>query len=817
MTSTTHAVFQVSEHETNLRVTVDRVEVFDVVNEACMGSSGGCSVKSVESVLPPFPVLLSETVQSTYPRSSHSFREEATTVNSRNPSSVTEPVQRRLLLRVTAADTAAARIAVNLQQAPGMNAGTGWKKSSRDMCSTIELKAYLQPIVLFLDVYALKRIAELLTASTLRSCENQGQAGKCPLSPEKTASGKQVLDQMLVDLDKRCEESAGNSCSAATSGKQSWECALEASLFTPCIRVIVGFPAVSERRVDQLRDDVVAFDVTMPASKVGMAEPLLAFKHAGKVKKTSGSQFVDSLSFSFGDGVIYLIGSGEGLQNSCTESCHSSDCGPRVDRIARFSANYCEWENAAPMHADEQGSLDVKWFNQEKAGAWLAKRAWDAALAQQKRADAMGGSNSEFASATAAEFGEEDNLQLREDIVSCSSAVIHLKLPCLRINLSGSQHMLVYELLSSFMDILSVETPEAAVHKSLNQNLPPPEAVGGTGPSSASLQTSFLVECGHVNIALHPFSTGASDWDILTGQVENLRVLFASQMGGRPDVSFFWLQLEECQINGSFPDAQSTTLTGESDLLLFSCRRVNLGRGDGGEGNALAPGAAGISVTHMAWPGRDRLADLLLIASMRGATFVAHSGRLDWISALVAYFTESAVSATAAVTEATTDIGTDLKDTADYDKGNRIIRLFDLHDVALCYEPGKEVLLLPGARVSISSCSDSTGDNRRLLCSPVACVLAAAAVRVSSSPGGVTCGDPYDIWFRDTALHVLNTNLRKLAQQDYSLESMQCTGYRQVGVAHPQLFFLVCSLIVSSGNAQGAILFVDSDCKSSGT
>lgn len=250
-------------------------------------------------------------------------------------------------------------------------------------------------------------------------------------------------------------------------------------------------------------------------------------------------------------------------------------------------------------------------------------------------------------------------------------------------------------------------------------------------------------------------------------------MLSVLQMGGSLDASYLRIRHEECQVSGSPPDRWLSPLQGDTDeVLLFACRNSALQRGNGGGGNVLALGSAGIIVTYVSWPGRERLADDFIIANVKGCTIVAYGGRLDWVNAVAAFFNPSEAF--------TSDAGnkdTEQGQTSSVSKSKlRKYFLLDLHDAALGYEPGLEALSAPEA-------------------SAVACVLAAAAVRISSSDGVHFGQEQYDVRLRDVALHVLDLEFKKQAQFTYSTDSMQHTGFVQVCPRGFLFSYSICLLV----------------------
>jgi hypothetical protein len=136
---------------------------------------------------------------------------------------------------------------------------------------------------------------------------------------------------------------------------------------------------------------------------------------------------------------------------------------------------------------------------------------------------------------------------------------------------------------------------------------------------------------------------------------------------------------------------------------------------------------------------------------------------------------------------------------------NGICFLIDLHDLALCYEPTAEpappqnLSKAPGnfrnheTRASLSR-QNSSSSQASLAGSPVSAVLAAAALRVSSILGRQAGGpgkleeegeeeaqeQVFDIWLRDAALLILDTAMRRPAEEGFTTSSLAQAGFVQV-------------------------------------
>ncbi|KAG0629237.1 hypothetical protein M758_1G087800 [Ceratodon purpureus] len=445
----------------------------------------------------------------------------------------------------------------------------------------------------------------------------------------------------------------------------------------------------------------------------------------------------DSLIFSVEDATVFLVSKG---------------VDPEYEKLQAS-------EVLKIKHQGEvDASVEVVWNREVETGLWIAKQAWDVAVAQKRRGDGgggIGGGNFEFVAAISAEAAEAADLQLREKLIKSSSVVVQVRLPFVGVHISRSQYILFIELCSSFT----------------NKDCASEENMGGSSlfstPSSTLAaeglqvsQTAVVVHCDRLDTILdlgllaEETIDEVKHWDILHFDIHKLQVLSVLQMGGSVDASYLRIRHEECQVSGSPPDRWLSPLQGDTDeVLLFACSNNALQRGNGGGGNVLAVGSSGITVTYVSWPGRERLADDFIIANVKGCTIVAYGGRLDWANAVAAFFDPS---------EALKNKDAEQAQSSPISKDQlRKFFLLDLHDAALGYEPGLEALSAPEA-------------------SAVACVLAAAAVRISSGDSVHFDQEQYDVRLRDVALHVLDLEFKKQAQFTYSTDSMQHTGFVQV-------------------------------------
>lgn len=146
--------------------------------------------------------------------------------------------------------------------------------------------------------------------------------------------------------------------------------------------------------------------------------------------------------------------------------------------------------------------------------------------------------------------------------------------------------------------------------------------------------------------------------------------------------------------------------------------------------------------------------------------------------------------------------------------------LVDLHDLALCYEPSADPVppqtLSKAAgnsshretRASLSR-RNSSSSQASLAGTPVSAVLAAAALRVSSILGRQAGGagkqeeeggeeaqeQVFDIWLRDAALLILDTGMRRPAEEGFTTSALAQAGFVQVKLCRRKLIqrhFLCC-------------------------
>ncbi|MCO5599249.1 hypothetical protein L7F22_053350 [Adiantum nelumboides] len=405
----------------------------------------------------------------------------------------------------------------------------------------------------------------------------------------------------------------------------------------------------------------------------------------------------------------------------------------------------------------ERATVEIYIKRKSGDGMSLAERAWTGIAEQQKGGVGGGKTSSEYAAVTETDGMSEYNCKIREDISLFSSICVHVSVPKVKVDLGAPQHTIVVEILI------------ALVAASLSKQ----------GLNSGCLvdqkdynQVSMSLEVGEAEIHLHPNFECSSSlelktsnfWEIYTIKVCKLQMLHAVKLGG---ASYFWMRHGNGCVKGLLSDES------HDELQLLTCNDDALGRGDGGGGNVLATKSSGIEVSVMSWHGGGHAQDVLISVVLGGCTFMAHGGRLDWLPGLINFFNQHdeptndyAVYEIGGLTRTETSIVRLPKGPGvETSSNNSVLFSLDLHDAALCYEPGKEAVC-----AAILRAKDTTEQF-----DAVACLLAAAAVRVLS-----TTSKSYEIWLRDVALLLADTTMKNSNVRDFSLQSLNRAGYVKV-------------------------------------
>ena len=178
---------------------------------------------------------------------------------------------------------------------------------------------------------------------------------------------------------------------------------------------------------------------------------------------------------------------------------------------------------------DVDASVEVAWNREVETGPWIAKQAWDVAVAQRRRGDGgggIGGGNFEFVAAISAEAAEEADLHLREKLIKSSSVVVQVRLPFIGVHLSRSQYLLIIELCSSFENKKDGASKDSMDGSSLFST--PSSTLAAEGLQMS--QTAVLVQCDRLDVILDlsllvvETIEEVKHWDILHFDIYKLQV-----------------------------------------------------------------------------------------------------------------------------------------------------------------------------------------------------------------------------------------------------------------------------------------------------
>ncbi|KAI5076002.1 hypothetical protein GOP47_0008067 [Adiantum capillus-veneris] len=492
------------------------------------------------------------------------------------------------------------------------------------------------------------------------------------------------------------------------------------------------------------KDHMLCLDLSCPVEK--FRRPMVKLRLPDSV----GDQLcIGSAILAFEESYLYLV----------SPSIQSE--GSEKDSPLKFHANTVL---SISLCSPELATVEIFIKTKIGEGMSLVERAWNGIAEQQKAGIGGGKTSSEFVAVTATDVTSENNRKLRGDISLFSSTCIFVAIPKAKIELLASQHTIAVDILTS---LLAVTMSKQSLNGQKDNN-----------------QVSVSVDVGEAEIQLHPHFDSSSSlktktntsWEMYTIKFCKLQMLHVVKLGMVNNASYFWVR----HGNGCIKGLLSNESNDELQLVTFN--DDTLGRGDGGGGNVLATKSSGIEVSVMSWHGGGHPEDMLISVVLGGCTFMAHGGRLDWLPGLITFFSEHdepsnnyAIYENNCLPTTKTGIVRLPKEAGeDASLSNDHVRFsLDLHDAALCYEPGKEAV----------SAAILRARNTTEQFDPVACLLAAAAVHVSSNATSNSARKSYEIWLRDVALLLTDTTLRRsnvLDFTDFTLESLNQAGYVKV-------------------------------------
>lgn len=742
---------QVSAQEVKFNTMVKQFEMFEYLldksgkgTEFSLSNCGECSEgsmfsirhlqRAIEDALPQFPVSLYTLEEVDKVTNIRNIDEvlpcEAMAKKSSNEKESTSGTFKKFVkikLLVSECDSA---------HHCSLNCHFGNMKCNDSSISCTKFEAQLQPFVLWLDFYVANKLCQLIEG----------------------------IEYPSKKYSKDSDESR-DGCSS-TGGNDAPQACVQGNVSISWGRVILCFPVEINKDMSPyfLRDNFICVDLSESASaQKCQQEGLLR-----EVKSLKDSHFPSSsiVNLKMGGGALFLVSPSKGTND---KSIHG-----HLDEL-HFSTR--KVFSILKGKERDHSIIGIQWLNIPGKGPRNVERAWEEANEHWTRgagSKRVSGNNSEFLGANTTGTLEFTDAYDRHEMIRSSAILIHFSLPHAQLDLYGSEHILVANLLSLLTDCIFFKGDKEiclnAEGKPVKESLP----FASNGSHSKVSQSSFLFECKAVDIAVHLRESGNTrasmekelpgSWASFRLTVGNLEVLSVSNLGGVSGASYLWLNHDEGLLYGSLSDKmeQPQSAGKVRELCLLCCKTNVLGRGDGGGTNALASGNAGTTIIHLDSP--QHLQSLTSV-TIRCGTLVAPGGRLDWLPSIISFFSQSVDDEQQI---ADTGLQEDLvKDGNSYTTSF----LLELLDTAVSYEP-----FIDASRVS----SSSTDSPIEETCAPVSCILAAAAMRLSIKTKPNTDNKKYTILLEDVGLLLLDLSKRRNNKHAYDAESLHSKGYVKI-------------------------------------
>ncbi|KAE9447189.1 hypothetical protein C3L33_20913, partial [Rhododendron williamsianum] len=452
-----------------------------------------------------------------------------------------------------------------------------------------------------------------------------------------------------------------------------------------------------------------------------------------------------SLHFNMGNIDIYLI-----------TASSSSNVGSSRDGLQRqiFSAEniLCSRNRRGRL-----SHISMFWDEGSLTGPWIAKRAKLLATSKDSRGrNSFVGKGYEFASVTTAKDMEDQSDLARKEMILSSAFFLHVYLSPVKINLSSSQYRGLHCLLQQ-----ATEEFSCAVHDPISVK-----------SDSAVTQTSILVECDSVEISVS-LEMVESDkgsiqrelpgsWHHFKLQIEKFQFLSMSNVGGICGSNFIWVTHGEGCLWGSITGAP------DKEFLLISCTNSTMGRGDGEGSNVLSSKFSGSDIIHL-WDPETPYSYMSI--TVRCSTLVAVGGRMDWLDAIVSFFSLPSPENEQAVDNSLKN-GNSAESV--HCESSFVLNLLD---VGLSYEPYLQGLINTEVLDSESSSLNLKGGIRD---NYVACLLAASSLKLSNTEVADCINSGYKITVQDLGLLLCLVSGPENVVGTYSVEHLHKVGYVKV-------------------------------------
>ncbi|KAH9314281.1 hypothetical protein KI387_022908, partial [Taxus chinensis] len=614
---------------------------------------------------------------------------------------------------------------------------------SKITCTNFDVQ--LKPFVLWVDFYMANRLWHMVQA-----IENL------------SSKFKKVSDEPINDhLPGRNDVSEGS---------------IQGTVFVSSSRVILCFPKESSKSISpySLTHSFLCIDISECGTACKSQSKRL-LKQGEKSLKDCYFSSSSSINLNIGECNLFLVSPNKknDAKWMCGNAKELSLCARKVFSIGNEKEN-------------KYSTIGIQWHEVPGTGPRIAERAWESASKHWTREaenTTVFRNNPEFIRATTAGALEDDS-HIRENMIQSSSLFIFFSLQHAKLDLYGSEHILIVTLVNDLIDcIISEEYTRSGSHSEQNHDRECHSSRSQGSPSKVS-QISFLLECKVVDIAIHLedlVDVRASIkkelpgfWTDFSLRVKKFAILSVSNLGGNSYASYFWLTHDEGLLQGTLGDRMKKSSEADQHFCLLHCKNSVLGRGDGEGANVLSSGNAGTTIINVNHPQQFESLTTVII---RCSTLVAPGGRLDWLAAVISFFNQSAddkhQSARSSVPEGA--------DTNSYGSSNVSSFLLELLDVAVSYEPFQSASNVSSFITGVPPNSCSLGNLIEEECSPVACILAAASVCLSIQTKPNTVNKEYTIFFQDVGLLVLDVSKRQNDKNDYDAKSLHSEGYVKIG------------------------------------
>ncbi|XP_057821623.2 autophagy-related protein 2 isoform X2 [Cryptomeria japonica] len=615
--------------------------------------------------------------------------------------------------------------------------------NSKISCTNFDVQ--LEPFVLWVDFYMANRLWHLT----------------------------QAIENVSGKLNKVSDEPTNDYSS--TGGNDSSKGSIRGTVLVSSSRVILCFPKESSKSINphSLTHNFLCID-TSDCVHLSKCQPKTVLKQQESSLKDCYISPSSSISLNVGECNLFLIS-----PNKKNEGEWMNGAAKELSLQARKVFSVCSEKEK------NYSTVGIQWQEAPGSGSRIAEKVWESANKHWTREIENAKvipNNQEFIRATTAGALEDNDSHIREKMIQSSTLFIFFSLPHAKVDLYGSEHIVIVNLLSDLIDCVGFDGHTRISSNSENHDSES-QSYTGEGLCSKVSQISFLLECKVVDIAVHLkelLDIRASMkkelpglWADFSLRVQEFDTLSVSNLGGVSGASYFWLSHDEGLLQGSLSDRMEKSSEAVKHFDLLHCKRNVLRRGDGGGANVLSSGNPGTTIIHVSHP--QQLQSLTTVV-IRCSTLIAPGGRLDWLAAVISFFSQSAIDK-----HRCPDTGAEGTDTNSHDSSYATSFLLELVDVAVSYEP---FFRFPTIRSSGTSVPPSSGNHSNSIeeeCSPVACVLAASSVCLSIQTKSNTVEKKYNVFFQDVGLLVLDISKRRSSKQGYDANALLSQGYVKIG------------------------------------